>query len=156
MHSTDPSCTSAPSASRRSGSAFTPRRRLGLLISASLPIAGLILAASGGARLSSDPAARAASSQGVESRALEWAVVDRLEPAGERGTLLAVLLVGDDEEEHVVSASLLPEGVSPGVWLRLRQDADGAPAFEADAVRTQEARARVDAKLAELRRRGGR
>ena len=156
MNSTDPNCTPPAAIPPTPRSGFVLRRRLGALAFAALTIAGLVLAVSGGARLTSGHAARAARDQEFEAWPFEWAVVDRLEPVAEQGSVLAVLLAGDKEVEHVLSTSDLPEGASPGVWLRLFKGEDGTLAFEIDHEKTQEARAGVEAKLAELRRRESR
>ena len=156
MNSTHPSHKPVPAPNPRSRSGFALRQRPGAFAFAALPIAGLVLVLSAGARLSSNPAARAALNRESENRRFEWAVVDRLEPVEEPGSVLAVLLAGDGETEHVVGHARLPEGASPGVWLRILETEDGALSFEIDEKRTREVRARVEAKLKELQTRKSR
>lgn len=127
--------------------------RLRMLVYTALPIAGLIVSTSGGARLSTDHALGSGPDQPIESASAEWAVIDRFEPAEVPGTDLAVLLVGSGEAEYLMDASLLPKGASPGVWLRLRPAEGGALSVEIDHERTREARSRTAAKLKELRKR---
>lgn len=135
------------------------RRRFGTLVSAVLPLAGLILSTSGSARLASPPVPGAGTAQCPESAPFEWAVIDRIEPGEDRDVTLAVLLLGHEEREHAVTASLVPREASPGSWVRVRLsqgDALAIESIEIDHERTEEARRRVEAKLEALRQRGSR
>lgn len=49
----------------------------------------------------------------------QGAEVDRIEDG-----VLAVLLLGEAEEERIVPVDQLPAGVAPGVWLRVRFEGD--------------------------------
>jgi hypothetical protein len=73
------------------------------------------------------------------------AVVDRIEDG-----LHAVLLVGPDEVELVVDATLLPEGTEEGDWLRV--------GFVRDPALTAERRAAIERRMERIRRtrKGGR
>ena len=73
------------------------------------------------------------------------AVVDRIEDG-----LHAVLLVGPDEVELVVDATLLPEGTGEGDWLRV--------GFVRDPALTAERRDAIERRLERIRRtrKGGR
>jgi len=70
------------------------------------------------------------------------AVVDRIEDG-----LHAVLLVGPDEVELVVDATLLPEGATEGDWLTL--------GLAADPERTAERRAAIEDRMEDIRRTQG-
>jgi len=76
---------------------------------------------------------------------VDAAVIDRIEDGA-----LAVLLVGPDEIELVISIELLPEGAKEGDWMRI--------AFTADPGLTDERRSDLSARLERIRqdRRGGR
>jgi hypothetical protein len=73
------------------------------------------------------------------------AVVDRIEDG-----MHAVLLVGPDEVELVVDATLLPEGTVEGDWLRV--------GFVRDPALTEERREALERRMERIRRtrRGGR
>ena len=73
------------------------------------------------------------------------AVVDRIEDG-----LHAVLLVGPDEVELVVDATLLPEGTAEGDWLRI--------GFIRDPAHTAERRLAIERRMERIRRtrKGGR
>jgi hypothetical protein len=77
------------------------------------------------------------------------AVVDRIE--GDR----AVLLVGDDEAEHLVAASDLPEGATEGSWLTVRREAP-LEILGLDPEAEARQRQRVEGRIAALRTRGRR
>jgi hypothetical protein len=71
------------------------------------------------------------------------AVIDRIEDG-----LHAVLLVGPDEVELVVDATLLPVGAAEGDWLRV--------GFVVDQERTDARRADLEDRMEQIRRtRGG-
>ena len=73
------------------------------------------------------------------------AVVDRIEDG-----MHAVLLVGPDEVELVVDATLLPEGTAEGDWLRV--------GFVRDPALTEGRREALERRMERIRRtrRGGR
>jgi hypothetical protein len=74
------------------------------------------------------------------------AVVDRIE--GEQ----AVLLVGDDEAEHLVAVADLPEGAGEGAWLQVTTGPD-LQILGLDATGAEEHRRGVESRLDALRRR---
>lgn len=130
-------------------------RALRFFLYAVLPVACLNASPSGGAPLPASHASSPGTEPALRSLSLEWewAVIDRFEPGEKPDAALAVLLIGDGEAEHVIDASLLPEGALPGVWLRFRPDEDGALAMEIDHQRTLEAKDRVIERLDALRKR---
>lgn len=77
---------------------------------------------------------------------MERAVVDRVEEG------LAVLLIGDEEHELTVPIEELPEGASPGVWLRVTLENGALTDAEVDAETTQARRARIHEKMQRLLR----
>lgn len=79
----------------------------------------------------------------------EPAVVDRIEEGKD-----AVLLVGEEEVERVVPLRLLPPGVREGTWLKVAFAGDELVDAVIDYEATEAAKARITAKLAQLRRRG--
>ncbi len=74
------------------------------------------------------------------------AVVDRFEEDK------AVLLVGEEEEQLVVSRAELPEGVKEGDWLRARIEDDVLLSATIDEEETARAKSRIADKLERLRR----
>lgn len=76
----------------------------------------------------------------------EKAVVDRIVDGH-----TAVLLVGEDEREMLVSVNDLPEGAGEGAWLLVIGD---PPRFQLDPEETARVRERIAGKLELLRRRG--
>lgn len=76
----------------------------------------------------------------------EKAVVDRIVDGH-----TAVLLVGEDEREMLVSVDDLPDGAREGAWLRVMGD---PPRLELDLEETARVRERIAGKLELLRRRG--
>ena len=81
----------------------------------------------------------------------EKAVVDRIVD-----NQYAVLLVGEEEVEHIVSVSLLPDGTQPGTWLRVQFEEAALVDAVVDADETEQVKKRIEEKLARLRRRGRR
>jgi hypothetical protein len=81
----------------------------------------------------------------------EKAVVDRIVDSQ-----YAVLLVGEDEVEHVVPVSSLPDGTQPGTWLQVQFEDDVLLNATIDVEETEQVRKRIEEKLARLRRRGRR
>mgnify|MGYP001230767829 FL=1 len=79
----------------------------------------------------------------------QQAVIDRIVDGRH-----AVLLVGEEEVEKVVPRECLPEGSAPGTWLRVRFEGERLVEAVIDEAETERARARVQEKLAALRRRG--
>ena len=79
----------------------------------------------------------------------ERAVVDRIEDGD-----LAVVLVGDDEVEHVVPRNELPEGTEAGSVLRVSIEDGRIVNPRLDAEDTEQTRQRVDDKMRKLRERG--
>lgn len=66
----------------------------------------------------------------------------------------AILLVGNEEEEMVVSAADLPEGIQEGDRLVITFDEQQIIALEYDEEATIEAKTRIQHKMALLRQRG--
>lgn len=79
---------------------------------------------------------------------MEKAVIDRIEEE------LAVLLVGEAEREVVVPFCELPSGASEGVWLRVELDSEHLVWSEVDEEETERRKARINDKMAQLRRKG--
>ena len=80
----------------------------------------------------------------------ELAVIDRVEEG------LAVLLVGEKEEERVWPLADLPSGARPGSWLRVRWENGQLLEARLAPEETELARKRIQDKLDQLRRRGRR
>ena len=80
---------------------------------------------------------------------MEKAVVDRIVDKRH-----AVLLVGEDEVEKIVSVDKLPPGAGEGTWLRVEFEGDELVAAEVDAEETARVEARITAKMERLRQRG--
>lgn len=68
----------------------------------------------------------------------------------------AVLLVGEDQVEHIVSVDVLPVGVRPGMWLRVRFEDERLMDAVVDMEETKRVKKRIEEKLVRLRRRGRR
>ena len=66
----------------------------------------------------------------------------------------AVLLVGDNEVEKIVSVDKLPPEAGEGTWLRVEFEGDELVAAEVDAEETAWVKARITAKMERLRQRG--
>lgn len=66
----------------------------------------------------------------------------------------AVLLVGENEVEKIVSVDKLPPGAGEGTWLIVEFEGDELVAAEVDAEETARVRARITAKMERLRQRG--
>jgi hypothetical protein len=79
----------------------------------------------------------------------ERAVVDRIEDGD-----LAVVLVGDDEVEHIVPRNELPEGTEAGSVLRVDVEDGRIVNARLDDEDTEQTRQRVDDKMRKLRERG--
>lgn len=80
---------------------------------------------------------------------MEKAVVDRIVDKRH-----AVLLVGENEVEKIVSVDKLPAGAGEGTWLIVEFEGDELVAAEVDAEETARVRARITAKMERLRQRG--
>lgn len=80
---------------------------------------------------------------------VQKAVVDRVEEA------VAVLLVGDREEELVVPREKLPKEAVAGTWLLVEIEKDKLVKAELDAEETGRRRERVAEKMRRLLSRGG-
>ena len=74
------------------------------------------------------------------------AVIDRFEAE------FAVLTVGDDERQLVVSRTLLPKRVKEGQWLQLDVVDGSVSNVVIDVAETEAARKRIAEKLEALRR----
>jgi hypothetical protein len=79
----------------------------------------------------------------------EKAVIDRFED-GQR----AVLLVGENGRECVVPIDALPEAARPGIWLQVQFEGEVLVRASLDMDETERVQARIEDKLARLRRRG--
>ena len=66
----------------------------------------------------------------------------------------AVLLVGENEVEKIVSVDKLPPGAGEGTWLRVEFEGDELVAAEVDTEETARVKARITAKMERLRQRG--
>jgi len=66
----------------------------------------------------------------------------------------AVLLVGENEVEKIVSVDKLPPGAGEGIWLIVEFEGDELVAAEVDAEETVRVKARIAAKMERLRQRG--
>jgi len=75
-------------------------------------------------------------------------VLDRVEDGGQ-----AVLLLGEEQVERVVPISRLPEGATPGTWLKVRFSGDQLIEAVIDPDATERARRRIRDKMEQLRRR---
>jgi len=80
---------------------------------------------------------------------LEKAVVDRIVDKRH-----AVLLVGENELEKIVSVDKLPPGAGEGTWLAVEFEGDELVAVEVDAEETARVKARITDKMERLRQRG--
>lgn len=76
----------------------------------------------------------------------EKAVIDRFEED------LAVLLVGEDQEQYFVALDELPEGARPGHWLQVEVHPDDLVVLGIDFEETERVRRRIEQKLRRLRR----
>jgi hypothetical protein len=79
----------------------------------------------------------------------ERAVVDRIEDGD-----LAVVLVGDDEVEHIVPRDELPEGTEAGTVLRVSVEDGRIVNPQLDEEDTEATEKRVGDKMRKLRERG--
>ena len=77
------------------------------------------------------------------------AVIDRIVD-GE----IAVILVGDDEQQFHYPAKNLPRGAREGSVLRVEVSCERIVALEVDRADTERTRQRIREKMEELRRRG--
>ncbi len=87
----------------------------------------------------------------MDEKGWEKAVLDRIVDGAH-----AVLLVGEEEREHVVPAALLPAEVTPGTWLKVRFEEENLVEAAIDGEETRRARERISEKLNRLRARGRR
>lgn len=78
----------------------------------------------------------------------EKAVLDRVVDGAH-----AVLLVGEEEREHVVPLTLFPSGATPGTWLKVRIIDGNVVEAHIDEEETARARKRIAEKLNRLRER---
>jgi hypothetical protein len=65
----------------------------------------------------------------------------------------AVLLIGENEEEKVISCSLLPEGAGEGSWLNVQFRGDQLVSIAVDQDETEERKKRIQSKMDLLRQR---
>ena len=79
---------------------------------------------------------------------MEKAVIDRIV---DKKT--AVILVGEDEQQHHYPADKLPEGALEGTWLRVRVESGKIVAMEVDEEETDMMRRRLQEKMDKLRAR---
>jgi hypothetical protein len=80
----------------------------------------------------------------------QLASVDRIEDGR-----LAVLIIGDVEQELVVPVEHLPEGVQDGDWLRVEIEDNELVHAELDIEAKKAASERIEEKMQRLRSRGG-
>lgn len=81
----------------------------------------------------------------------EKAVIDRIVEKEH-----AVLLVGEDEREYIVSVGRLPKEAQPGHWVRVRFEGDELVEIAVDQEETERVQQRISEKMAKLRQRGRR
>lgn len=74
-------------------------------------------------------------------------IIDRIE--GD----VAIVLVGESEDEMTIPVADLPQGAKEGSWLRLELEAGR---IELDPQAEAEARERIEGKMDQLRSRGSR
>jgi len=79
---------------------------------------------------------------------VEQAVLDRIVQQQ------AVLLVGETEEERIISASDLPPDCKPGDWLWLETQDGGKKTIRINTEATEQAAQRIAEKLDRLKQRG--
>ncbi|WP_227935368.1 DUF3006 domain-containing protein [Alkalihalobacillus deserti] len=79
------------------------------------------------------------------------AVVDRIVDGKH-----AVLLVGDQEVEKVISSSKLPDSVTEGSWVKVEFNGDELVSIEADEKETNQTKKRIKTKMEILRQRSNR
>lgn len=77
----------------------------------------------------------------------EKGVIDRFEGSK------AVLLIGTDQDRHVVEKSMLPAGAKEGDWLEVDIRDDHVFGAKIDASITTSATLRINEKLDQLRKR---
>ena len=82
---------------------------------------------------------------------MEKAVVDRIVDGK-----TAVILVGEDERQHVYPADKLPEGAKEGTWLTVVVERGEIASMEVDQDETDAVRRRIQDKMDRLRARGRR
>lgn len=89
---------------------------------------------------------------GAEDHEPRRAVVDRVVEG------VAVLLVGDAQEEHRLDAADLPDDVGEGAWLSVTRDGDRLRILGVDEAGAETKRAALSERMARIRRRraGGR
>lgn len=68
----------------------------------------------------------------------------------------AVLLIGENEEEKIISCSLLPEGVIEGSWVKIQFEGDQLTSIEIDQQETEHRKKRIADKMNLLRQRSKR
>ncbi|GAK14422.1 DUF3006 domain-containing protein [Geomicrobium sp. JCM 19039] len=78
------------------------------------------------------------------------AVIDRIEDS-----IHAVLLVGEDEKERIVSVEALPDGVKEGEWLQLTIDDDQVTHIQQDREETERRESRIKNKMQQLQQKKG-
>lgn len=81
------------------------------------------------------------------------AVIDRIVDGSS-----AVLLVGPEEHERIVAASMLPEDAREGVWVVVDASTDPVTVIAVDHQRTADRAERIEQQLEQIRERqqGGR
>ncbi|MGF7186808.1 hypothetical protein GGQ84_002941 [Desulfitispora alkaliphila] len=67
----------------------------------------------------------------------------------------AVLLVGAEEQEYVIDASLLPKEAKERDWLQVKLTNDDVVSISLDQEETGKVKSRVEDKLAKLKAKGG-
>jgi len=80
---------------------------------------------------------------------MESAVIDRIVDGR-----IAVLLVGEKQEQFLFPLEDLPKGAKEGSWLLVRIEEKKLLAAKLDEAKLAEAKKRIEAKLDRLRRRG--
>jgi hypothetical protein len=76
----------------------------------------------------------------------EKAVIDRFEED------LAVILVGEEEEQFTLPREALPEGAQEGSWLQIERREETIVVLSLDEDETERVRSRIAEKMARLRR----
>lgn len=78
------------------------------------------------------------------------AVVDRIVDNNK-----AVLLVGDNEVEHVIDINELPKGIKEGDWLQVQLKGGKIVKIELDEQETEDVKKRIEDKMAKLKKKSG-
>ena len=76
------------------------------------------------------------------------AVIDRIEDGKH-----AVLIVGGEERQKVITADKLPDGAQEGTWLQVVFDGDTVASISIDEEETEKRQRRISSKMEKLKER---